>query len=105
MAKVVAIIQARIGSTRLPGKVLKPILREPMLARMLERVKRAKEIERVIVATSEKSRDDDVLDRMYRAAKDASADVIVGLTGDCPLHDPGVIDEAVRHFIAANNPF
>jgi len=122
--KTVAIIQARTGSTRLPGKVLKPVLGEPMLARMLERVKRAKSIDAIVVATSEKPRDDavaelaqkcgvqvfrgsedDVIDRMYRAAKEAGADVIVGLTGDCPLHDPAVIDEAVRHFIDANDPF
>lgn len=124
MSKTVAIIQARTGSTRLPGKVLKPVLGEPMLARMLERVKRAKSLDAVVVATSEKSRDDDVaelagacgagvfrgseddvIDRMYRAAKEAGADVIVGLTGDCPLHDPGVIDEAVQHFIDAKDAF
>ncbi len=121
--KAVAIIQARTGSTRLPGKVLKPILGEPMLARMLERVKRAKEIDHIIVATSEKSRDDavaelatrtgvgvfrgsedDVLDRVYRAAKEIDADVVVCLTGDCVLHDPSVIDEATRHFIDAHDP-
>lgn len=122
--KTVAIIQARTGSTRLPGKVLKPVLGEPMLARMLERVKRAKSLDAVVVATSEKPGDDavaalakgygvgvfrgsedDVIDRLYRAAKEAGADVIVGLTGDCPLHDPGVIDEAVKHFIDAKDAF
>lgn len=122
--KVVAIIQARTGSTRLPGKVLKPVLGRPMLARMLERVKRAKSLNAIVVATSEKPGDDavaelakqcgvgvfrgsenEVLDRMYRAAKEAGADVIVGLTGDCPLHDPGVIDEAVKHFIDAKDTF
>jgi len=56
--KVVAIIQARTGSTRLPGKVLKPVLGEPMLARMLERVKHAKTLDAIVVATSEKPRDE-----------------------------------------------
>lgn len=121
--KIAAIIQARTGSTRLPGKVLKPVLGEPMLARMLERVKRAKCLDAIVVATTDKPRDeavaalakkcsvsvfrgneDDVLDRMYRAAKEAGADIIVGLTADCPLHDPQVIDDAVRHFIAVNDP-
>ena len=122
--KTVAIIQARMGSTRLPGKVLKPLLGKPMLARMLERVTCAKKVDAVVVATSDKPQDDgieqvareagaqvfrgsedDVLDRVYRAAKEARADIIVALTGDCVLHDPAVIDEAVRHFIDAGDPF
>jgi spore coat polysaccharide biosynthesis protein SpsF (cytidylyltransferase family) len=117
--KTVAIIQARMGSTRLPGKILKPILGEPMLARMLERVKRAKKLDAVIVATGDKPEDDataelaekcgvqvfrgderDVLDRFYKAAKEAGADTVVRLTGDCALHDPAVIDEVVEHFRA-----
>lgn len=124
MTNIVAIIQARTGSTRLPSKVLRPILGEPMLARMLERVKRAASLDAIVVATTDKPGDDavaalakscgvgvfrgdedDVLDRTYRAAKEAKADVIVGLTGDCALHDPRVIDEAVQHFVAANDPF
>jgi len=118
MQKIVAIIQARMGSTRLPGKILKPILGEPMLARMLERVKRAKKIDAIVVATTDKSEDDataelarecgvtvfrgseqDVLDRFYKAAKEARVDTVVRLTGDCVLHDPAVIDEVVQHFL------
>ncbi len=121
--KVVAIIQARTGSTRLPGKVLKPLLGEPLLVRMLHRVKGAKRVDAIVVATSDKPQDDgiervalvagarvfrgsedDVLDRVYRAAKEAGAEVAVCLTGDCVLHDPRVIDEAVGHFIAAGDP-
>ncbi len=117
--KTVAIIQARMGSTRLPGKILKPILGEPMLARMIERVKLTKKLDAVVVATTDKPEDDataeliqrkrvevfrgneaDVLDRFYKAAREASADVIVRLTGDCPLHDPAVIDEVIEHFLA-----
>ncbi len=108
-----------MGSTRLPGKVLQPILGEPMLKRMLERVQRAKKLDAIVVATTDTSADDateelaksvgvgvfrgsehDVLDRYYRAAKEAGAEVVVRLTGDCPLMDPAVIDELVEHFDA-----
>ncbi|MDE1919362.1 MAG: glycosyltransferase family protein [Patescibacteria group bacterium] len=117
MARTVAIIQARMGSTRLPGKILKPILGEPMLARMLERVKRAKKLDAVVVATTDMPEDDataelarkcgvavfrgsekDVLDRFYRAAKEAGAEVVMRLTGDCPLMDPAIIDAVTAHF-------
>ena len=125
MTRTIAVIQARMGSTRLPGKILKPILGEPMLARMLERVKRAKKLDSIMVATSDKPEDDvvaelagkcdvpvfrgsekDVLDRYYQAAKQAGAStdtVIVRLMADCPLHDPAVIDEAVQHFADAHD--
>jgi spore coat polysaccharide biosynthesis protein SpsF (cytidylyltransferase family) len=115
--KVVAIIQARMGSSRLPGKMLMAILDKPMLAWMIERVKMAKEVDAIVVATSNTKADDaivqcaercgvsvfrgseeDVLDRYYNAAKEYSADIIVRLMGDCPLHDPQVIDESVRFF-------
>lgn len=101
----------------MPGKVLLPILGEPMLARMLERVARAKKLDAVVVATTAKREDDavaelaqesgagvfrgseqDVLDRFYKAAKEAGADIVVRLTGDCVLHDPQVIDEVVGRF-------
>ena len=103
-----------MGSTRLPGKILKPILDKPMLGRMLERVKRAKSLDAVVVATTDNLEDDatarlakecgvgvfrgderDVLDRFYRAAKEAKSKVVVRLTGDCPLMDPDVIDLVV----------
>jgi len=125
--RTVGIIQARMGSTRLPRKILKPLLGEPMLARMLERVKRAKELDAIVVATSDTPADDataalaemcgievfrgsehDVLDRYYQAAKQegVSADtVIVRLMADCPLHDPAIIDEAVKHFTDADDVF
>lgn len=116
--KTVTIIQARTGSTRLQGKILKPILGEPMLARMLERVKRAKKVDAIVVATTDKPEDDataelakkcgvqvfrgdekDVLDRFYKASKKTGADIVIRLTGDCPLHDPAVIDEVVERFL------
>jgi len=120
-----------MGSTRLPRKILKPLLGEPMLARMLERVKRAKELDAIVVATSDTPADDataalaemcgievfrgsehDVLDRYYQAAilrqdpeGQAKDFVIVRLMADCPLHDPAIIDEAVKHFTDADDVF
>lgn len=119
MQKVVAIVQARMGSTRLPGKLLKPLLGEPMLKRMFERVRKSNMLDEIIIATTDKPEDDatvqiaqecgvtvfrgeeqDVLDRFYKAAKEAHADIVVRLTGDCPLHDPAVIDEIMTHFFS-----
>jgi spore coat polysaccharide biosynthesis protein SpsF len=112
---VLAILQARTTSSRLPGKVLKPILGVPMLARQIERVRRCREIDRLVIATSDQSSDDsvrelcdhqavtcfrgslnDVLDRYYRAAKPYAPQYVVRLTGDCPLSDPELIDAAIR---------
>ncbi len=120
--KTVSIIQARMGSTRLPGKISKLILGKPMLTQMLERVKKAKKIDEIIVATTNKSEDDltakiaeesgvkvfrgselDVLDRFYCAAKNFDADIVVRLTGDCPLMDPQVIDGVITRFQKLQN--
>lgn len=114
--KVVCIIQARVGSTRLPGKVLKPILGEPMLVWDVTRASRARLVDEIVIATTEHSEDnaivdlcqsqgwlfwrgseEDVLDRYYQAASTFQADIIVRITSDCPLIDPTVID----HVIAA----
>ena len=116
---ILAIIQARMGSTRLPGKVLLPIIDgKGSLELMLERVSRSKTIDKIVVATTTNARDnpieelckrlsyachrgseDDVLDRYYEAAKaHGPADAIVRLTADCPLHDPEVIDAVVKEF-------
>ena len=114
---ITAIIQARTGSTRLPQKVLLPILGKPMLQHQIERLKHAKTIDTLIVATTDAAADDrvenlaqllnvecfrgsenDVLDRYYKAAKNGGADIIVRITGDCPLHDPKIVDEVVMHF-------
>lgn len=111
----IAIIQARMGSTRLPGKVLKKILGKPMLELQLERIKKAKLIDRIVVATTTKLQDDpivlltkklkvavyrgsevNVLDRYYQAAHKYQADIVVRLTGDCPLIDPTLIDQAIN---------
>jgi len=111
----VAIIQARMGSTRLPGKVLMPIGDKSMLQRVIERVKRAKKVKEVVVALPLREHDKpivdlcmmlkvrcfcgsepDVLDRYYRAAKMFEADPIVRITSDCPLVDPEVIDNCIE---------
>jgi spore coat polysaccharide biosynthesis protein SpsF len=111
----IAIIQARMGSSRLPGKVLLEIEGQPMLVHVVERARRAKSLEGVIVATTMDPKDDpivnecrkrgysyyrgsihDVLDRYYQAAKSSKAEIIVRLTGDCPIMEPGLIDQAVR---------
>lgn len=118
--KVVAIVQARMGSTRLPNKVMKPIGGVPMIELLLARLARATEVDEITVATSDDPRnqslvhhinslgyqhtcgsENDVLDRYLRAAKAANADVVVRITGDCPLVDPSLVDEAVRQFKAS----
>lgn len=118
--RVSAIIQARIGSTRLPGKMLLPIVdNKGALELMLERVRRAKQLQNVVVATTTLPEDDrladlckrigceffrgdenDVLDRYYKTALAfGSPEVIVRLTGDCPLHDPVIIDKVISSFL------
>lgn len=111
---VLAIIQARFSSTRLPGKVLKPILGKPMLLLQIERIKRSARMDRLILATSTDPTDDpierlcsendvacfrgslnDVLDRFYQAVRPIRPDHVVRLTGDCPLTDHRLIDEII----------
>lgn len=118
---ILAIVQARMSSTRLPGKVLKEVLGKHLILHMLERVKRARKVDKLILATSTDPADDilekkvksagfavfrgnlnDVLDRFYKCALQEKADVIVRLTGDCPLHDPDVIDEVIENFFQGN---
>jgi spore coat polysaccharide biosynthesis protein SpsF len=118
--RVVAIIQARMSSTRLPGKVLKDIGGETMLARVVRRTLGATQVGSVLVATSTEADDaaivaecarlhipvfrgdqEDVLDRYYQAALAHEAEAIVRITSDCPLIEPEVIDEVVDAFIEA----
>ena len=119
--KVVAIVQARMGSTRLPNKVMRHISGIPMIELLLSRLAKAKEVDQIIVATSiderniplvthvrkigyacEQGSENDVLDRYVHAAKAHQADVIVRITGDCPIVDPELVDEVIRGFKAAN---
>lgn len=118
--KVVAIVQARMGSTRLPGKVLKPMDGTPMIELLLSRLSGAREVGQIVVATSvdvrnkpliehvqklgfacEQGSENDVLDRFVQVAKMHHADVVVRITGDCPLVDPLLVDEVIRRFKAA----
>jgi spore coat polysaccharide biosynthesis protein SpsF len=111
--RTVAIIQARMSSSRLPGKVLMPIAGRPAILLMAERVRRARSVDAVCLATSVDPSDDalaacveeagiavyrgsldDVLERFVGAARVHSAEIVVRLTGDCPLIDPELIDEA-----------
>ncbi|MBA3604236.1 MAG: glycosyltransferase family protein [Parachlamydiaceae bacterium] len=115
--KIVAIIQARQGSTRLPGKSMKEVLLKPLLGYLLDRITHAKTINEVVVATTSLENDnviasycqknsiscfrgdaEDVLGRYLAAAKIFSADIIVRITGDCPLIDPKIIDRVVTHY-------
>lgn len=115
--RTLAIVQARFASSRLPGKILLDIEGEPMLRRVVERLKRAKTVDEVVVATTLDPADDrteglclecnypcyrgslhDVLDRFYQAAKLYGAEVIVRITADCPVIDPQLVDEAVTAF-------
>lgn len=117
----VAIIQARMSSSRLPGKVLREIAGKPMLAHVVQRTQRARSVQQVVVATTTEESDNpvaeyclahdipcyrgsmhDVLDRYYQAAKIHQAQVIVRITADCPLIDPQVIDETVYGFLGCN---
>lgn len=116
--KIVAIVQARMGSTRLPGKILLDLAGEPMLVRVINRLSRSEMVDDVVVATSDKPADDaivalcrkhdwiffrgseeDVLDRYYRAAIAYQADVIVRITSDCPLIEPEIVDLVVQAFL------
>ena len=116
--RVVAIIQARTASTRFPGKVLADLAGEPMLARVVNRSRRATTLDEVVVATSVEPGDDaivdickerdwpyfrgsenDVLDRYYRAAMKYRAEAVVRITSDCPLIDPEILDRVVQVFL------
>lgn len=119
--KTTAIIQARMSSSRLPGKVLLDIAGKPMLSQVVERTRRAQTIDQVIVATTTDPGDDpvealcqeqgydyyrgglhDVLDRYYQAARLFEAALIVRITADCPVIDPGLIDQTVNAFMGSS---
>src|SRR3989344_2709249 len=121
---VLAVIQARMGSTRLPGKILMGLEGKPMLWHIVERVKQSKAIDGVVVATTIGREDDataelckqegwlcyrgsaeDVLDRYYQATKTFGASAVVRLTGDCPFIDPFIIDLCVEKFLEGKHDF
>jgi glutamate-1-semialdehyde 2,1-aminomutase len=115
--KVVAIVQARMGSTRLPGKVMRKISGQRLIEILLYRLSQADRIDKIVIATSNSKENDslvdfveklgydtyrgsesDVLDRIYKTATNYNADVIVRITGDCPLVDPKLVDEMLLKY-------
>ncbi len=120
--KKTAIIQARMSSTRLPGKVMKTLIDRPLIEHVISRVKAAKQVDEIVLATTIEEKDDvlvneaetmqipwfrgsrdDVLSRYYHAAKESNADIIIRITSDCPVIDPEVIDKMLDIFIKEKN--
>jgi len=118
LLKVIAIVQARMGSTRLPGKVLKKIKDKFVLDYVIDRLRMCKNLDDIILATTTNKKDDkleqyaidkeikyyrgseeDVLSRYYSAARKLNVDVIVRITSDCPLIDPEIVDEVIKKHI------
>jgi spore coat polysaccharide biosynthesis protein SpsF len=120
---VAIIVQARMGSTRLPGKVLLPILGKPMLAHQLERLERCTLADEILVATTNgtgelpiielvkslpsvglvQGPEEDVLARYYQAARQCGGDVIVRITSDCPLIEPAVVDLCIDTYMSCRD--
>ena len=119
--KIVAIVQARMGSSRLPGKVLKNIVGKTAIELLLTRLRRSELIDDIVVATSIREENDplfdevgrlgfncfrgselDVLDRFYNTSIQEKADIIVRITGDCPIVDHRVVDQVISQFLQAN---
>ncbi len=122
--RIVCIIQARMTSSRLPGKTLMPIVGKPMLELLIERLRRARTLDEIVVASPEgrdndaieelchalgvgtfRGSEDDVLLRVLRAARAFKTDIIVEITADCPLMDPGLVDAVVGDFLAGGADF
>ncbi|HVZ39158.1 MAG TPA: glycosyltransferase family protein [Candidatus Kapabacteria bacterium] len=118
MTRLVVVVQARMSSTRLPGKVMMPLAGRPLLERMLERVRAATLPAEIVVATTTMQEDEplrelcgtigvrcysghptDLLDRHYRAALECEADAVVKIPSDCPLIDPAIIDRVLAHYL------
>lgn len=118
MAKILAIVQARMGSSRLPGKVLMDILGKPLLWHLINRLKNARLVDEIVIATSNNQNDDpivkfaqengigyytgselDLVDRFYQAANKFGADAIVRITADCPLVDPVLVDRIIKLYL------
>ena len=112
---IIGLVQARLGSTRLPNKVIKELAGKPMIEILLTRLSKSSEISKIVVATSTRPENDhlqmlveslgyectrgsekDVLSRFYKSAKKNNADTVVRITGDCPLVDPDMVDECIE---------
>jgi spore coat polysaccharide biosynthesis protein SpsF len=116
--KIVATIEARMTSSRLPGKVLLPVLGKPMLHYLIQRLRAVPSIQAIVIATTTNATDDvlvgfaadegvlvyrgseeDVMGRVIGAGESAAADVIVEITGDCPIIDPDIVEQTIRMFL------
>ncbi len=122
--RVVLILQARMGSTRLPGKSMMDLAGAPLVVRMIERIRRCTRVDQVVLATTQKPEDDvlekvaysygitafrgsesDLVDRYYQAALAFKADVIVRIPGDNPAPEPDEIDRVILYHLQSNNDF
>jgi len=122
--KIVTVIQARTGSTRLPKKVLLSVANKPLLLHMVERVEKADYSGIVVVATTTEAEDNDIeelcnknniecfrghptdlLDRHYKVAEKYDADIVVKIPSDCPLVDPNIIDKVISYFLQNLNDY
>lgn len=121
---IIAIMQARFSSSRLPGKILKPLLKIPMIIHEVNRLKKSKFIDKIVIATSQEASDDivemicqqcnvevfrgslkDVLDRYYQCANNYQADQIIRVTGDCPLLDWEIVDAVITKHLSEGNDY
>jgi len=119
--KIVAIIEARMTSSRLPGKVLMEVLSKPILHYLISRLKRVRLLNEIVLATTTNSTDDilvdfankeniknyrgsenDVMARVFEAAESVDADLIVEITGDCPIVDPNIVEQVIQTYINNN---
>lgn len=120
----VLIVQARMASTRLPGKILKTVLGKPLLEYQIERLKRVKLKDEIVIATTTKDTEEpiielcerlnvpyfrgseeDVLSRYYWAAQQNHADLVIRITSDCPIIDPAIIDKVIEYYLIHSNQF
>lgn len=121
---ITLVVQARMSSSRLPGKVMLPILGEPLLLRMIERLKQVKRIVNIVIATSDTSDDDliesfckkyqidcyrgslnDLLDRHWNVGNLTNADAVVKIPSDCPLIDPRIVDKVLDYYVENANQY
>lgn len=122
--KIVTVIQARTGSSRLPGKVMLPLASKPLILRMYERVSYSRYAGKIIIAITEDEIDNqllklckqnnlnlfrgnslDLLDRHYKAAKENNAEVVIKIPSDCPLIDPEIIDKVILYYINSKEKY
>lgn len=124
LPKIVTVIQARMGSSRLPGKVMLPLAGKPLILRMYERVSYSKFAGEIVIAATEDSSDNDLvklcqqnkinvfrghsldlLDRHYKTAKKFNAEAVIKIPSDCPLIDPEIIDKVILYYISNREKF